>query len=90
MATRNATQNATKRATKRATEHAAPRPRGARWRWYLLLLPPYVGMLWVPFYNRIDPRAGAVPFFYWYQFVWIGVSAALTAIVYLATRKVDP
>ena len=55
----------------------------------LLLAPPFVGMLWVPFYNRVEPRAGSVPFFYWYQFVWIGVSAVLTAVVYFATRDAD-
>jgi FtsH-binding integral membrane protein len=54
--------------------------------WYALLLAPFVGMLWVPFYNRIEPKAGSIPFFYWYQFVWIGISAVLTAVVYFATR----
>ena len=54
--------------------------------WYGLLAPPFFGLLWVPFYNRIEPRAGSVPFFYWYQFAWIGVSATLTAVVYFATR----
>ena len=64
----------------------APRGRGRRRAWYLLLLAPYVGMLWVPFYNSVEPRAGSIPFFYWYQFVWIGISAVLTAVVYFATR----
>ncbi|MGH7269922.1 MAG: DUF3311 domain-containing protein [Polyangiaceae bacterium] len=63
-----------------------PRKRAA-WPLYLLLLPPFIGMLWVPFYNRVDPRVCGVPFFYWYQFAWIGVSAVLTAIVYVATRE---
>jgi len=60
--------------------------RSRRARWYSLLLAPFIGMLWVPFYNRIEPRAGSIPFFYWYQFAWIGVSAILTAIVYFVTR----
>ena len=60
--------------------------RGRGRAWYALLLAPFVGMLWVPFYNRIDPKAGSIPFFYWYQFVWIGISAVLTAVVYFATR----
>jgi Protein of unknown function (DUF3311) len=61
--------------------------RSRRAHWYWLLLLPYVGMLWVPFYNRIEPRIGSIPFFYWYQFAGIGVSAALTAFVYFATRE---
>jgi hypothetical protein len=58
-------------------------------KYYLLLVAPFVGMLWVPFYNRVEPRAGTIPFFYWYQFGWIGVSAVLTAVVYFATREGD-
>ncbi len=69
---------------------SSPRaPRQSTWRWYLLLVAPFVGLLWVPFYNRIEPRAGSIPFFYWYQFVWIGVSAVLTAVVYFATRDAE-
>jgi hypothetical protein len=56
-------------------------------RWYLLLVPPFVGTLWVPFYNSIEPTLGGVPFFYWYQFAWILVGAALTGTVYFATRE---
>ena len=63
--------------------------RSRRARWYWVLFAPFIGMLWVPFYNRIEPRAGSIPFFYWYQFAWIGVSAALTALVYFATREVE-
>jgi hypothetical protein len=54
--------------------------------WYLLLALPLVGTLWVPLYNAIEPRAGGIPFFYWYQFVWIFVGAVITAVVYFATR----
>jgi hypothetical protein len=56
-------------------------------RWYLLLLVPFVGALWVPFYNAAEPRLGGFPFFYWYQLAWIGVGEVLTAAVYFATRS---
>jgi hypothetical protein len=60
-------------------------------RWYALLVVPFVGTLWVPFYDSAEPRLGGVPYFYWYQFAWIGIGAALTAIVYFATRdEKDP
>ncbi|HEX6549848.1 MAG TPA: DUF3311 domain-containing protein [Gammaproteobacteria bacterium] len=57
-----------------------------RWRifWYILLLVPFVGALWVPFYNRIDPMLFGIPFFYWFQFAWIIVTAIITAGAYLA------
>jgi uncharacterized protein DUF3311 len=54
--------------------------------WHSLLALPFVGLLWVPFYNRSEPALAGFPYFYWYQFVWIGVSAGLTAVVYFATR----
>ncbi len=55
--------------------------------WQLLLLIPFVGVLWVPFYDRVDPELGGVPYFYWYQFLWIFLGAGLTAIVYFATER---
>ena len=54
--------------------------------WQSLLVLPFVGLLWVPLYNRRDPELAGFPYFYWYQFAWIGISAALTALVYFATR----
>jgi hypothetical protein len=62
--------------------------RGRRlWPWYALLILPFVGTLWVPFYNALEPRVFGIPYFYWYQFLWIAISATLTAIVYFATRE---
>jgi uncharacterized protein DUF3311 len=57
------------------------------WGWYLLLVLPFIGTLWVPLFNRIEPKVGGIPYFYWYQFLWVVIGAALTAIVYFATRN---
>ena len=54
--------------------------------WYLLLIIPFIAVLWVPFYNSINPEIAGIPFFYWYQFLWVVISSALTATVYFATR----
>ncbi len=54
--------------------------------WYLLLLIPFVAMFWVSSYNRAEPAWAGVPFFYWYQLLWIPISAVLTVIVYAVTR----
>ena len=54
---------------------------GAGWLWFLLLI-PYVGLLWVPIYNRIEPKLLGFPFFYWYQLMWVPISALLTWLVY--------
>ena len=53
--------------------------------WHLLLLIPYVAVLWVPFYNAVEPTILGFPFFYAYQMAWIVISSALIAVVYLVT-----
>jgi Protein of unknown function (DUF3311) len=53
-------------------------------RWLLLLLlVPFIALLWPPFYNTYDPRFFGIPFFYWYQMLWIILTALLTIILYL-------
>ena len=34
---------------------------------WLLLLVPFIGLLWVPFYHSMEPSLFGFPFFYWYQ-----------------------
>jgi hypothetical protein len=55
-----------------------------RWPWLLLFLVVVAVSLWVPLYNRVEPRLLGIPFFYWFQFAWIAVSAVLTALAYRA------
>ena len=66
---------------------AAGRRRRVNVRWVnLLLLVPLIGVLVPQFYNRRSPEWGGMPFFYWYQLVWIPVSVTFTWYVYRATR----
>ena len=51
-------------------------------RWLLLL--PFVGLLWVPFYNRLEPSLFGFPFFYWYQLAWVPASMLLSWLAYRA------
>ncbi|MFI6346608.1 DUF3311 domain-containing protein [Streptomyces sp. NPDC050560] len=46
------------------------------------LVAPFVAMLWVGSFARVDPRFIGIPFFYWYQMLWVLISSALTAIAY--------
>jgi membrane protein implicated in regulation of membrane protease activity len=55
--------------------------------WYILLLIPFIAILWVPSYASASPELAGIPFFYWYQFLWVFISAVLTAAVYFATRE---
>jgi len=54
---------------------------------HLLLGVPYLAVLWPPFYNRIDPAIAGIPFFYWYQMLWIALGAAVLIPVYLADER---
>lgn len=68
------------------SDETRPRPggtgRAVRW----LLVAPFIAMLAVPLYNRIDPRLAGVPFFYWYQMLWILIAAAIIFLVYRIER----
>jgi Protein of unknown function (DUF3311) len=55
--------------------------------WYALLLVSFIAILWVPSYAGATPEIFGIPFFYWYQFLWILISAIITAAVYFATRE---
>jgi hypothetical protein len=48
----------------------------------LLLLIPFIVLLWPPFYNFREPEFVGVPFFYWFQLLWIIITAIITAVVY--------
>jgi Protein of unknown function (DUF3311) len=54
------------------------------WGWLLLL--PFAALLAVPLYNRAEPALLGFPFFYWYQFLWVPVTALLIYLVYKKTR----
>ncbi len=50
--------------------------------WLVLLLAPFVGVLWISLFNHVDPQIWGIPFFFWYQFLWVLISALITALVY--------
>lgn len=53
----------------------------------ICLLAPFAGILWVDLYARIEPSFIGIPFFYWYQMLWVFVSAALTMVAYKLVRR---
>jgi hypothetical protein len=54
----------------------------------MLLVIPFLGVLWVPFYNRIEPTLAGIPFFYWYQLAWVVLGAVVVLAVYLIETRV--
>lgn len=57
--------------------------------WYLLLAVPLVGVLIPTIYNKTDPTLIGIPFFYWYQMLWVPLSVLCTIVVYVKTREGD-
>jgi hypothetical protein len=56
------------------------------WSLWLLLI-PFIATLVPPFYNRIDPTIGGLPFFDWYLLVWVVVTAGILSTVYALRRQ---
>lgn len=66
------------------------RAKGSRLRYVprVLLLLPVLAMLWVSSYNRVEPTLAGIPFFYWYQLLWILIGAVLVFVVYLIEMRI--
>ena len=47
-----------------------------------LLAVPCVAVLAVPWFNILEPSAFGIPFFYWWQLVWVPLSGVFIAMVY--------
>jgi hypothetical protein len=64
-------------------DRGTPRQAG---RWIvisLILLGPFVGLLYPQWYSKVDPQLSGIPFFVWYQFAWLIFGTFLLVVVYL-------
>ena len=59
-----------------------PSVRPLGWLQVLLLAIPCVAVLIVPFFNRVEPELWGIPFFYWWQMLWVPLSGVFVALVY--------
>ncbi len=48
----------------------------------ILLAIPCVAVLVVPWFNKTDPAWMGMPFFYWWQLLWVPLSSVFLGIVY--------
>ncbi len=68
-------------------QHARPGKSPVTWGAVTVLLAVAImGTLWVPLYARSMPELGDFPFFYWYQLIWVPLTAAILWICYLLLR----
>ncbi len=59
--------------------------RGSRGYYWLLLL-PFFALLYPPLYAHANPHLWGIPFFYWYQAVWLVLTTGICVIVYRRVR----
>lgn len=52
----------------------------------ILLAAPFVVYLAVPSYAKVRPRLAGFPFFYWWQLLWVILTALFLGTAYLLTR----
>lgn len=53
----------------------------------VLLAIPIIALLWVPFYARKTPELWGIPFFYWYQMVWVIACGFCTGGAYRLVQR---
>lgn len=70
---------------RRPSDVAPPRSDRSPWNWLLLI--PIVVPLLVPLYNKVDPKLGGWPLFYWLQLLFVALGVLTTAVVYRMTRR---
>jgi hypothetical protein len=52
----------------------------------LCVAAPFIALVWVPSFASLSPRLWGVPFFYWYQMLWVPLAGVLTLIAYVLLR----
>jgi len=52
-----------------------------------MLAIPVIALLLVASYAKKDPELFGVPFFYWYQFVWVFLAAGCTYSAYVLVSR---
>ncbi|MRH28733.1 DUF3311 domain-containing protein [Microbacterium sp. SYP-A9085] len=55
----------------------------------ILIVLAIVMPLLIPTYARWDPALWDIPFFFWYQLIWVFLASGLLSIAYLLMRKED-
>lgn len=48
---------------------------------------PFVAVLWVPIFDKDKPEVAGFPFFFWWQLLWVAVTAVLMGLAYFVVRR---
>jgi hypothetical protein len=55
----------------------------------VILAPAIIIPLWVPLYDKVDPRLNGWPFFFWFQMAMILFATACTVVAFVISRVAD-
>lgn len=64
------------------TDPREARANGSRKSAYWLFLIPVIAVVFPTFYNFWEPTFFGIPFFYWYQFLWVFLTAGITYYIF--------
>jgi hypothetical protein len=53
----------------------------------ICVIVPFISVLWVPIYDKATPEAGGFPFFFWWQLLWVAITAGLMGLAYFVVRR---
>ena len=48
---------------------------------------PFIAVLGVPIFDKDKPEVAGFPFFFWWQLLWVAVTAALMGLAYYVVRR---
>ncbi|GAA2047036.1 hypothetical protein GCM10009839_59790 [Catenulispora yoronensis] len=51
------------------------------------VIAPFVATLYVPIYDKDKPEVAGFPFFFWWQLLWVAVTAGLMGLAYFVIRR---
>jgi Protein of unknown function (DUF3311) len=52
----------------------------------LCIVAPFIALVWVSSFAKLSPQLWGIPFFYWYQMLWVPLSGVLTLTAYVLLR----
>lgn len=53
----------------------------------VLVIAPFVALLWVGSYAKKGPELWGFPFFYWYQFLWVFIASVSTWAAHMLIKN---
>ncbi|QGA53612.1 DUF3311 domain-containing protein [Sulfolobus sp. E5-1-F] len=53
----------------------------------ILIIIPFIVYFPIPTYNKVEPDLGSLPFFYWYQTLWLVISTILFSVAALLLAR---